>query len=113
NGPHWTCPVPIGRCSTPCCPTPSRSPTRSTWCAWRTRSWMTAAGGSKTRRWGIGAARPTRCIGPRRLLTKADERLDEKGRTKLLGLLAAGDPQGEVKDTWHAKVIRSVYQTRL
>lgn len=35
----------------------------------------------------------------RHLLTKADERLDERGRTKLLGLLAAGDPKGEVKDT--------------
>jgi len=35
----------------------------------------------------------------RRLLTKADERLDDRGRTKLLGLLAAGDPKGEVKDT--------------
>lgn len=47
----------------------------------------------------------------RRLLTKADERLDEKGRSKLVGLLAAGDPKGEVKDTWHAKeVIRSIYQ---
>lgn len=31
----------------------------------------------------------------RRLLTKADQRLDEKGRTKLLGLLAAGDPKGD------------------
>ncbi len=29
-------------------------------------------------------------------MTKADERLDENGRTKLLGLLAAGDPGGEV-----------------
>ncbi|MGH3806641.1 MAG: ISL3 family transposase [Pseudonocardiaceae bacterium] len=28
----------------------------------------------------------------RRLLTKADERLDDAGRTKLLGLLRAGDP---------------------
>ena len=28
----------------------------------------------------------------RRLLTKAHERLDERGETKLLGLLAAGDP---------------------
>ncbi|MPZ54609.1 MAG: hypothetical protein GEU79_18100 [Acidimicrobiia bacterium] len=47
----------------------------------------------------------------RRLLTKADERLDERGRTKLLGLLAAGDPRGKVKDTWHAKeVIRSIYE---
>jgi transposase len=46
----------------------------------------------------------------RRLLTKADERLDDKGRSKLLGLLAAGDPQGEVRTAWHAKeVIRSIY----
>ena len=28
-----------------------------------------------------------------------------------MGLLAAGDPKGEVKDTWHAKeVIRSIYE---
>lgn len=47
----------------------------------------------------------------RRLLTKADERLDHNGRSKLVGLLAAGDPKGEVKDTWHAKeVIRSIYE---
>jgi hypothetical protein len=32
----------------------------------------------------------------RRLLTKADERLDERGRTKLLGLLRAADSHGEV-----------------
>ncbi|MCA1694704.1 MAG: transposase, partial [Actinobacteria bacterium] len=30
----------------------------------------------------------------RRLLTKADERLDDNGRTRLLGLLRAGDPRG-------------------
>jgi transposase len=46
----------------------------------------------------------------RRLLTKADERLDEHGRTKLLGLLDAGDPAGEVRTAWHAKeVVRSIY----
>lgn len=46
----------------------------------------------------------------RRLLTKADERLDNRGRTKLLGLLDAGDPHGEVRDAWHAKeVVRSIY----
>lgn len=33
----------------------------------------------------------------RRLLTKADERLDDRGRRKLLGLLDAGDPRGEVR----------------
>jgi transposase len=38
----------------------------------------------------------------RRLLTKADERLDDKGRRKLLGLLRAGDPHGEVATAWHA-----------
>jgi transposase len=49
----------------------------------------------------------------RRLLSRADERLDEKGRTKLLGLLAAGDPRGEVRMAWHAKeVVRSIYEHR-
>lgn len=47
----------------------------------------------------------------RRLLTKADERLDERGRTRLLGLLAAGDPRGEVRAAWHAKeVLRQLYE---
>lgn len=46
----------------------------------------------------------------RRLLTRADERLDDRGREKLLGLLEAGDPQGEVRMAWHAKeVVRSIY----
>jgi transposase len=46
----------------------------------------------------------------RRLLTKADERLDDQGRSKLLGLLDAGDPHGEVRTAWHAKeVVRSIY----
>lgn len=47
----------------------------------------------------------------RRLLTKADERLDDRGRTKLLGLLDAGDPRGEVRTAWHAKeTVRSIYE---
>ena len=47
----------------------------------------------------------------RRLLTRADERLDDRGRNKLLGLLAAGDPRGEVKAMWHVKqVVRSIYE---
>ncbi len=47
----------------------------------------------------------------RRLLTRADERLQDHGRTKLLGLLAAGDPRGEVRAAWHAKeVVRSIYE---
>jgi transposase len=39
----------------------------------------------------------------RRLLTKAEERLSEDGKTKLLILLEAGDPKGEVATAWHAK----------
>jgi transposase len=47
----------------------------------------------------------------RRLLTKADERLDDRGRTRLLGLLDAGDPRGEVRMAWHSKeVVRSIYE---
>jgi transposase len=46
----------------------------------------------------------------RRLLIRADERLDDGGRTKLLGLVDAGDPHGEVRTAWHAKeVVRSIY----
>ncbi|MHB8262531.1 MAG: ISL3 family transposase [Acidimicrobiales bacterium] len=46
----------------------------------------------------------------RKLLTKAEERLDENGREKLLGLLRAGDPRGEVAMTWHAKeAFRDIY----
>ena len=46
----------------------------------------------------------------RRLLTKADERLTDGGRAKLVGLLQAGDPHGEVRMAWHAKeVLRSIY----
>jgi transposase len=46
----------------------------------------------------------------RRLLTRADERLDEAGRDKLVGLLEAGDPRGEVRLAWHAKeTIRGIY----
>jgi transposase len=47
----------------------------------------------------------------RRLLTKAHERLDDRGDTKLRGLLDAGDPKGEVRTAWHAKeVVRSIYE---
>lgn len=47
----------------------------------------------------------------RRLLTKAHERLDEKGEARLVGLLRAGDPHREVQTAWHAKeVVRSIYE---
>jgi len=38
----------------------------------------------------------------RRLLTKSKERLDEKGHEKLVGLLRAGDPNGDVATVWEA-----------
>jgi transposase len=46
----------------------------------------------------------------RRLLTMAAERLPDERRERLVGLLTAGDPKGEVKLTWHAKeVVRQIY----
>ena len=46
----------------------------------------------------------------RRLLTKAEERLDDKGREKLIGLLRAGDPNGDVATVWQAKeAVRELY----
>ena len=46
----------------------------------------------------------------RRLFTMAAERLPDERRERLVGLLAAGDPKGEVKLTWHAKeVVRQIY----
>ncbi len=46
----------------------------------------------------------------RRLLTMADERLDDRSRGKLMGLLNAGDPKGEVFATWQAKeLVRGLY----
>ena len=47
----------------------------------------------------------------RRLLTMADERLSADSRTKLMGLLDAGDPNGEVRTAWNAKeVVRMIYE---
>lgn len=46
----------------------------------------------------------------RRLLTKAHERVDQKGREKMRGLLDAGDPLGEVADCYAAKeAVRELY----
>ncbi|WP_419947014.1 ISL3 family transposase [Candidatus Poriferisodalis sp.] len=47
----------------------------------------------------------------RRLLLRAAERISDRGRTKLRGLLAAGDPRGEARDAWHAKeTLRGIYR---
>ena len=46
----------------------------------------------------------------RRLLVMADQRITDRGRERLRGLLAAGDPKGEVRLCWHAKeVVRQTY----
>ncbi|MDH2902962.1 MAG: ISL3 family transposase [Actinomycetota bacterium] len=46
----------------------------------------------------------------RRLLTMAAERLDEKSHEKVLGLLRAGDPRGEVTACYNAKeAVRELY----
>ena len=46
-----------------------------------------------------------------KLLTMAHERLSTHSDAKLRGLLAAGDPRGEVRDAWHAKQThRQTYQ---
>ena len=42
---------------------------------------------------------------------EAAERVTERGKNKLRGLLAAGDPHSEVRDAWHAKeTLRGVYR---
>ena len=49
----------------------------------------------------------------RKLLVMAHERLDERSKGKLNGLLAAGDPNGEVTTAWHAKeAVRELYAHR-
>jgi transposase len=46
----------------------------------------------------------------RRLLTKAEERLSKGGKEKLMGLLRAGDPRGDVATMWEAKeAVRELY----
>jgi transposase len=46
----------------------------------------------------------------RRLLVMAEERLGDKGRDKLKGLLRAGDPTGQVATAWEAKeAVRELY----
>ena len=46
----------------------------------------------------------------RRLLTKAKERLDDEVHEKLIGLLRAGDPHGDVATCWEAKeAVRELY----
>jgi transposase len=66
---RWGCsifPALIAKPSTTPCPTPPRWPTRST-CASTPNSWMSAAGGCRTRPWGIGGRRDDPLYRGRRL----------------------------------------------
>lgn len=46
----------------------------------------------------------------RKLLLCGHERVAEPGEARLLGLLDAGDPHGEVRNAWHAKeTLRGIY----
>ena len=46
----------------------------------------------------------------RRLLTRAKQRLGDHGEAKLMGLLKAGDPRGDVATAWRAKeAVRELY----
>ena len=43
-------------------------------------------------------------------LVAAHERISDRGRTRLRGLLDAGDPHGEVRTAWHAtETVRGIY----
>ena len=47
----------------------------------------------------------------RKLLIMAKQRHDDESRSRMLGLLDAGDPRGEVRLAWHAKeAVRDLYQ---
>ncbi|MHB8191556.1 MAG: hypothetical protein ACYDHP_14305 [Ferrimicrobium sp.] len=41
----------------------------------------------------------------KRLLTMANERTSDKAKDRLVGLLHAGDPHGEVRTTWEARYV--------
>ena len=58
----WTCRAHIARCSTQCCPTRSRSRTHFTFIGSPPNVSMSAAGGSRTKRWGIVATKTIRSI---------------------------------------------------
>ena len=46
----------------------------------------------------------------RKLLLSGHERVTQSGETKLLRLLEAGDPRGEVRNAWHAnQTLRGIY----
>ena len=106
----WTCRGRGGWRSRRCWPTPRRSPIRSGSSSWRTSASSEVRRRVQNDTLGHRGRKDDPLYRCRRLLTKADERLTDGGRAKLLGLLQAGDPHGEVRMAWHAKeVVRSIY----
>ena len=67
-------------------------------------------GVSRTRPSGTVVARPTRSIGSGACSPRPRNDSKTTGREKLVGLLRAGDPRGEVATTWRAKeAVRELY----
>lgn len=109
-GRFWICRGRGGWRSTRCCPTPRRSPTRPRLVKLANQRLDEVRRRTQNDTLGHRGRKGDPLYRCRRLLTKADERLDDNGRSKLVGLLAAGDPRGEVRMAWHAKeVVRSIY----
>jgi len=78
---------------------------------WPTGSSTMSVVVSNNRTSAIGAGRPTRCIGARRVILTAYERLTEERFRWMVSLLEVGDPDGEVGVAWVAKeLLRDVYQ---
>ena len=76
----------------------------------RSRMSEPASGVSKNETLGHRGRKADLLYRIRRLLTKAEERLEDSGREKLVGFLGAGDPRGEVATTCHAKkAVRELY----
>ena len=47
----------------------------------------------------------------RKLLVSASEKINHAGRSRLRGLLDAGDSRGEVREAWHAEeTVRGIYE---
>ena len=79
-------------------------------CAWPTTRWTRPAAEPKTRPSATAATNTTRCIGPANCCFRGHERVTKPGEVKLLDLLDAGDPHGEVRNAWHAKeTLRGIY----
>ena len=54
---------------------------------------------------------PTPSTGSAVCCCSAKKRLDDLGREKIMGYLAAGDPRGELQMTWHAaQAILELYE---